>query len=380
MKKRKAIQFYPLMRFLAGIRALKLIGRVLLLRVRKKIHELWKILYRGKAQGQKNSREEQIMLSRSVLLENSFKEAGVINDSFPFLNIRDSLATAFVLFESEKLNRIIVVDDSHCLIGVLDKSSILREFTPPKKLLSQRISSQDKYLTQRACNAIKSSSRESLHHFSHLIRTVKSFNEDEFLLYGIRYLLSNNCYLTDDLLAITDNRLCLTGTVSGKTVLAYLLKCIDFNDLELDVKSILSNTLLSGNTTTCLASDPLEEGLYIIDYVPTICILIRKNGKLVGVLTREIINQQIHPLYPEFLTCPMERFMKSVIPSSIIRSETSFLSLCNHLLEENEDEFVIIENKIRGDKARRNTEKIEHQAVSIKAVLGLMASKMILSY
>ena len=347
--------------------------------VSRRVSGLWSFFHNpSKEKKRTHSHEDQIMLSRSILLENSFKEAGIVDDAFAYLTINDSLASAFIVFESEDLQRIPVLDESNCLVGILDKALVVREFTPPRSKIPQRTTFQDKYLARRSCNAIRDVSKETLNDVSHLIRTVKSFHEDELLLYGIRYLLSGNPQLTDELLVLTDSKGNITGTVSGKSILNYLARCIDFDIFGQSVNSVIHEIPLTGNFVNCLADETLEIGLYEISHTVAICILLKENGKLIGMLTREMINQKLHSLHPEILTYSMKMIMHKVHDLDVLQSEVSLVNLCQHLVE-SRNEFVIVKSLLRSHKHSGKTDRVDHKVISIKSILELLISKILSS-
>jgi predicted transcriptional regulator len=350
-------------------------SRQILIFRKERIYELWDMFSSKNHMNAINNCEEEIMLLKSILSENCFRDTGIINTAFPFLRIDDSLASAFILFESEGLNRVVVVDEHGCLIGILDRGSILSEFPPSKHLLRHNLSLQDKYLTQRSCNAIKTISKENLYNFSHLIRKARSFKEDEFISYGIRYLASNSYYLADDLLVITDAKTSVVGTISGKEIIAYLIKCIDLNPFSQSIKLILSEISLASSTAICLESESLESGLYTVNYTPTICILIKKRNELVGIITRDMISQLIHPLYPQFLGYSMGKFMRSIDPSDIVKTETTLVDLCRGLIR-NHDDFIVVGDKLRSKKSYGTSKDFAYHIVSVKSILDWMISKI----
>ena len=320
---------------------------------------------------------EQMILSKSVLLENSFWEAGVIDTAFPYMMLEDSLASALVTLNSEMLNQVVVLDKDNHLFGLLDRESILREFVPHKSFVPQKIASQDKYLSQRACEAIRATSKETLNDFSHIIRKTQTFKKEEFIFYGIRYFLSHGYYLTDDLLVITNNDMNVYGTVSGKSILTYLSKCADLDNLSQNLSlTLVSDPILSREAVICLASEPLENGLYIIDHTAAICILIKKNNKLIGFLTREIINQQTHSLYPDLLNYPMEIFMKSFIEFDVLEPDISLTKLCYHLIKSREGFVVIQTFRKRETKSQRNISRLEYEIISVKSFLDFLFKRI----
>ncbi len=326
----------------------------------------------------KNNYEEQIMLSRSILLEKSFKEVGIANHAFPYLTIDDSLASAFIIFESEGVNRIVVIDQGGLPVGILDRESILREFPPPEKSIPYRSNTtvQDTYINQRVCDAIRSTSKEKLFDVRHLIRKVKSFREDDFLLYGISYFLSNSHYMADDILILTNHSMCVTSIVSGKAILKYLLKYIDVNTFSIDIKSILPDIPFSGSTVICSSDELMEDALYEIDHTPAISLLVEKNGRLVGILTREVINQLIHPLYPELFTYSLDRFMERISESRVFKPESSLMNLCQHLIEHHY-EFVVVGNTTKHQKRKyKSGDSIEYRIISVFSMLDLIVSKI----
>ncbi len=323
--------------------------------------------------------EKRMSSLSSIFIDRSFRETGVIDTAFPYITLEDSLASALIIFNSEMLNQILVVDKNYHLFGVLDKASILREFTPPKSAIHSTISYSDKYLTQKTCEAIRSISKETLNDFSHIIHKTKSFRQEEFIFYGIKYF-SRHSYLGDDLIAIVDDNLYVCGTVSGKNILKYLLRCIDLDSFSQDIGSALVYYPPSDKTLICLPNEPLENGLYAIDHTPVICVLIKKENKIVGLLTRETINEQIHPLYPELSNFPMDRFMRHINNFDILESKTNLKTVCQTLIE-SQDGFAIIESSRDNElKSNRNNLPIEYKVVSVISFIELIFSRFALHY
>jgi hypothetical protein len=316
-----------------------------------------------------------MILSKSTLLENSFRDAGIIDTAFPYVLLEDSLSSALVMLNSQMLDRIVVLDSKHHLFGVLDRELVLREFLPSKNTIPQQILSQDKWLNQRAAEAIRATAKESLYDFSHVIRKTRSFKREEFLFYGINYFLSHGYCLTDDLIVIDDDSH-ISGTVSGKSILKYFLSCTDldsFSDSLADAIDFDSD--VAAESVTCLSNEFLETGLYAITHTAAICILIKKRNKLIGILSREMISENVHSLYPDLLNYPMDRFMRKIIESEILESGISLMNLCDHLINSREG-FVVVKEKKMGKTNQRGSSNLEYKVISVKSFLGFLFRKL----
>lgn len=317
------------------------------------------------------------MLSRKIL-ENNFKEASIINTAFPYLTIEDSLSAALVLLESEGLNRVVVVDQDNHLLGLLDKSAVLGEFPPPNHLIPQNLTSQNKYLTRKACESIRLNSCETLDNVRFLIRRVESFKENIFIVHAVRYLLSGNIHLTDDLIVLTDENSLVLGTVSGKDLINYLAKYMRPEVSEQDIQFLAKQTSLINCPVKFQSSEPLKKGFHIMNYTPATCILLERNDKIVGFLSREMISQQVHRLYPEFLQYPMENFMRSLDALTILsRSEINILTLQTALLNTPEEMIFISDRSRKRRISEQKNSRGSNQIVTVKALLALVFQKLL---